>query len=132
MNVIDKPLCIIPVRGGSKRFPRKNIALLRGKPLLTYAIEAALESGIFETIHVSSEDEEILSLAGKYEQVEAIPRDPSLAGDRVRIVDLCKAILTNYRNAVSFIPLFLSCWRQVLFAQHRIFGKLTGCCRMKK
>lgn len=98
MNVIDKPLCIIPVRGGSKRFPRKNIALLRGKPLLTYAIEAALESGIFETIHVSSEDEEILSLAGKYEQVEAIPRDPSLAGDRVRIVDLCKAILTNYRE----------------------------------
>jgi CMP-N-acetylneuraminic acid synthetase len=61
-----KPLAIIPARGSSKRFPRKNIALLAGKPLLVYAIEAALESNIFEVICVSSEDDEILKVAQKH------------------------------------------------------------------
>ena len=61
-----RPLAIIPARGSSKRFPRKNVALLAGKPLLAYAIEAALESGIFEIVCVSSEDDEILAAAQKY------------------------------------------------------------------
>ncbi|MEJ2725409.1 MAG: pseudaminic acid cytidylyltransferase, partial [Deltaproteobacteria bacterium] len=44
MLELDRPLCIIPARGGSKRFPRKNVSLLAGKPLLAYAIEAAVGS----------------------------------------------------------------------------------------
>ena len=51
-----KILAIIPARGLSKRFPRKNIALLHGKPLLVYAVESATESGVFADILVSSED----------------------------------------------------------------------------
>ena len=55
-------LAIIPARGSSKRFPRKNVALLHGKPLLAYAIESAKTSTVFADIVVSSEDNEILNM----------------------------------------------------------------------
>lgn len=58
-----KPLAIIPARGGSKRFPRKNVALLGGKPLILWAVEAAMGSGVFDTVCVSSDDAEILKIA---------------------------------------------------------------------
>ena len=56
-SLLMKPLCIIPARGGSKRFPRKNIALLHGKPLLAYVIESAKQSGVFDAVCVSSDDD---------------------------------------------------------------------------
>ena len=58
-------LCIIPARGGSKRFPRKNIALLNGKPLIYYTIEAWRKSKYYEFTSpiVSSDDDEILITA---------------------------------------------------------------------
>jgi CMP-N-acetylneuraminic acid synthetase len=82
-----RPFCVVPARGGSKRFPRKNIAPLRGKPLLAWTVEPALESGIFDAVHVSSEDDEILEVA---ERVGAVPirRPEELGGDRVGAVDV--------------------------------------------
>lgn len=61
-----KVVGIIPARGGSKRLPKKNIADLGGKPLLRWTIDAAIESDIFDDIFVSTEDEEIGAVAGKY------------------------------------------------------------------
>src|SRR3712207_5222868 len=71
---------IIPARGGSKRIPRKNIRPFAGKPMLAYAVSAALESGLFDVTAVSSEDAEILRMA---EDLGAIPleRPAALADD---------------------------------------------------
>jgi pseudaminic acid cytidylyltransferase len=59
-------LCIIPARGGSKRIPKKNIKTFMGKPILAYPIEAALRSGLFREVMVSTDDDEICSTAIQY------------------------------------------------------------------
>ncbi len=67
MFVLKKDaVCIIPARGGSKRIPRKNIKEFFGKPLIAYSIEAALKSGLFERVIVSTDDEEIADIAKDY------------------------------------------------------------------
>jgi len=61
-------LGVIPARGGSKRLPNKNILDLGGQPLLKWTLDAAIDSGLFEDgmLWVSSEDEKIGEIAGKY------------------------------------------------------------------
>ncbi len=93
-----KPLCIIPARGGSKRFPRKNIALLAGKPLLCHAIDVALESNLFSKICVSSEDEEILNIASNYKEIDVINRPEHLATDMSTVKDVCNDLLNKFEK----------------------------------
>ena len=59
-------LCVIPARGGSKRIPRKNIKEFCGKPMIAWSIEAAIQSNCFDRIIVSTDDEEIASVAQQY------------------------------------------------------------------
>lgn len=61
-----KNIAIIPARGGSKRIPRKNIKPFLGKPIIAYSIEAAIQSGLFDTVIVSTDDVEIAEVAKKY------------------------------------------------------------------
>ena len=61
-----KNIAIIPARGGSKRIPRKNIKPFMGKPIIAYSIEAALQSGLFDEVMVSTDDEEIAEIACGY------------------------------------------------------------------
>lgn len=56
-------LAVIPARGGSRRIPRKNIADFAGRPLLAWSVAAALDSGCFDRVVVSTEDEEIAAAA---------------------------------------------------------------------
>jgi CMP-N-acetylneuraminic acid synthetase len=56
-------LTVIPARGGSKGVPRKNIATVGGKPLIGYAIESARTSKMLRRVIVSTDDEEIASVA---------------------------------------------------------------------
>src|SRR5207247_768433 len=63
MSEAERPVCLIPARGGSRRFPRKNIAPLRGRPLLAWAVEAARESKLFHDVWVSTDDDEIAAIA---------------------------------------------------------------------
>lgn len=88
MTSTSAPLCVIPARIGSKRLPRKNILNLHGRPMLAYSVDAALESGLFEQVIVSTEDAEIAVLA---EQSGAVvhPRPAVLAGDLVSATDVC-------------------------------------------
>lgn len=65
MKKTVKVLGIIPARGGSKRVPRKNIATIKGKPLIAYAIEAAKDSEVLDAFIVSTDDGEIAALAKK-------------------------------------------------------------------
>lgn len=78
-------LCVIPARGGSKRIPRKNIRPFCGKPMLMYAVEKAQESGLFDAIWLSSDDEEILGL-GKQHGVTLLERPAALADDHTPTV----------------------------------------------
>lgn len=59
-------IAIIPARGGSKRIPRKNIKDFNGKPIIAYSIEAALASGCFDKVIVSTDDAEIADVAKQY------------------------------------------------------------------
>lgn len=59
-------LAVIPARGGSKRIPRKNIKMFCGKPMIAWSIEAALQSGCFDQVIVSTDDEEIAEISRQY------------------------------------------------------------------
>lgn len=102
-EIATKALCLIPARGGSKRFPRKNIALLAGKPLLAWTIEAATQSGIFEDIWVSSEDGEICDVARDY-GTRIAERPDEFAGDRMTVVQVCRQFLKTFPNGGANYP----------------------------
>lgn len=76
-----KSICFIGARGGSKGVPKKNIRLLNGKPLISYTIESALDSGIFSSVIVSTEDEEIARIAKKHGAEIPFMRPKRLATD---------------------------------------------------
>jgi pseudaminic acid cytidylyltransferase len=76
-----KAIAIIPARGGSKRIPRKNIKDFFGKPLISYSIQAALDSQLFDKIIVSTDDEEIAEIAKKYGAEVPFLRPKELSDD---------------------------------------------------
>ena len=82
-----KILAIIPARGGSKRLPRKNILPLADKPLIAYSIDATKGSKYIDRVVVSSDDDEILSVAKEY-GAEIFKRDSSLAQDTTKSIDV--------------------------------------------
>lgn len=94
-------LCIIPARGGSKRIPKKNLRLLGGKPLICHTIEAALKSGVFSQIVVSSDDKKILSTAEQMGVVKDC-RPDFLCGDKVKAVEVVAEYLLRDENANKF------------------------------
>lgn len=73
-------VAFIPARGGSKRIPRKNLHRLGGHPLLAYSIAAAKDAGIFDAVYVSTEDDEIASVATTY-GAQVISRPATMASD---------------------------------------------------
>ena len=89
-------LCVIPARGGSKRIARKNIRPFAGRPLLTYPLSVALRSGVFDHIHVSTEDEEIAAVAADAGAAPAFLRDRDLADDHTPIRDVVRADLESF------------------------------------
>ena len=82
----NKILCILQVRGGSKGVPKKNIREVNGKPLMTWTIESAKKSRVFDSIWVSSDSDEILEV-GRKEDVNTMKRPEELSGDKVLSVD---------------------------------------------
>lgn len=83
-----RPLALVPARASSKRFPRKNVALLGGRPLLAWTIEPALASELFDAVWVSSEDAEVRAVAERL-GAATLARPERLAGDRVTVADVC-------------------------------------------
>ena len=79
-------ICVIPARGGSKRIPRKNIKEFCGKPMIAWSIEAAIESGCFDRIIVSTDDAEIADVAEKFGATIPFMRPAELADDYKGII----------------------------------------------
>ena len=75
-------LALIPARGGSKRIPRKNVRLFHGKPIIAWSIAAARESGLFDRVVVSTDDEEIAAVARAYGAETPFVRPPEFSDDR--------------------------------------------------
>lgn len=91
-----KAICIIPARGGSKRIPRKNIKNFLGKPIIAYSIEAALASGIFDEVMVSTDDEEIAEVARRYGAAVPFMRSAHTASDFATTADVINEVLDTY------------------------------------
>ena len=91
-------LAIITARGGSKRIPKKNIREFCGKPILAYSIEAALGSGLFDHVMVSTDDEEIAQIARKYGAEVPFFRSEATSGDFATTNDVLAEVLTEYEK----------------------------------
>ncbi len=102
LPVSDKKLCIIPARGGSKRIPRKNIKDFLGKPIIAYSIEAALDSGLFDEVMVSTDDEEIAEVAKKYGASVPFFRSEENSNDYATTVDVLLEVLVEYEKIGFF------------------------------
>lgn len=93
-----KNLCIIPARGGSKRIPRKNVKPFLGKPIMAYSIEAALNSGIFDEVMVSTDDMEFAEIAKKYGASVPFLRSEATSNDYATTVDVLLEVVDMYRQ----------------------------------
>lgn len=93
-----RKIAIITARGGSKRIPRKNIREFCGKPILAYSIEAAVESKLFDTVMVSTDDEEIAQIARSYGAEVPFYRSESTAGDYATTNDVLLEVLKEYEK----------------------------------
>jgi N-acylneuraminate cytidylyltransferase len=78
-------LAVIPARAGSKRIPGKNIRNLLGKPIIAYTIEAAIRSGLFERVAVSTDSEEIAEIACRHHADVPFLRARDLADDHTAV-----------------------------------------------
>ncbi len=91
-----KCIAIIPARGGSKRIPKKNIRPFLGKPIMAYGIEAALQSGIFEEVMVSTDNQEIAAIAQQYGATFPFFRSDQTSGDFATTVDVLLEVIEKY------------------------------------
>lgn len=83
-------IAIIPARGGSKRIPRKNIKEFCGKPMIAWSIEAALKSGCFDRVIVSTDDQEIADVAKQHGAEVPFMRPAALSNDYVGTISVIK------------------------------------------
>ena len=91
-----KAVAIITARGGSRRIPRKNIREFCGKPIIAYSIEAALGAGVFDTVMVSTDDEEIAGVARQWGAQVPFLRSPETSGDYATTNDVLLEVLEEY------------------------------------
>lgn len=87
---------IITARGGSKRIPRKNIKLFMGKPMLAYPIEAALKSGLFDEVMVSTDCPGIADIAQEYGATVPFMRSEKTSNDYATTFDVLEEVIGEY------------------------------------
>ncbi len=104
-------IAVIPARGGSKRIPRKNIRPFAGKPMIAYAIEAALQSALFDHVVVSTDDAEIGDTARNFGARTPFTRPANLADDFTptvpvvaHAIEACKTLGWDVRIACCIYP----------------------------
>jgi N-acylneuraminate cytidylyltransferase len=93
-----KNIAIIPARGGSKRIPRKNIKPFLNKPIIAYSIGAALKTGLFDEVMVSTDDMEIAEVAHKYGASVPFMRSEATANDFATLADVLLEVVECYRQ----------------------------------
>jgi pseudaminic acid cytidylyltransferase len=91
-------IAIITARGGSKRIPRKNIKNFLGRPIIQYSIEAALKSGCFDEVMVSTDDQEIAEISKKLGAKVPFLRSAENANDHADTASVIREVLLKYRE----------------------------------
>ena len=92
-----KNLAIVTARSGSKGVKDKNIKPIGGKPMLAYSIEAALESGIFKKVMVSTDSQRYADISAEYGAEVPFLRSEETSGDTAGSWDVVNEVLRNYR-----------------------------------
>ena len=93
-----KSVAIIPARGGSKRIPRKKLRLFCGKPIISYSIERALESTLFDQVLVSTDDEQIATVSREYGATVDELRPPEFSDDVTGVLDVVSHEIRQLAN----------------------------------
>jgi len=93
-----KSIAIIPARSGSKGLPDKNIRPMNGKPLMAYTIEAALDSGVFDEVMVSTDSEHYAEIAKRSGANVPFLRSSETASDGATTWDTVSEVLERYRE----------------------------------
>ena len=93
-----KNIAIIPARSGSKGLKDKNIKLLNGKPLMNYTIEAAIKSGLFDCVHVSTDSDQYAVIARMCGADVPFLRKPDMASDTASTWDAMRFVLDEYKK----------------------------------
>ena len=101
-----KNIAIIPARSGSKGLKDKNIRNLNGRPLLAWTIEAAVRSGEFDEIMVSTDSEAYAEIARRYGADVPFLRSPATATDTASSWDTVAEVLENCRERGSTFDTF--------------------------
>ncbi len=91
-------LAIIPARGGSKRIPRKNVRPFLGRPMILRVLDEISNEEIFDAIHVSTEDEEILQLVSEAGYAPSFTRPESLADDYTPLSAVMQSVVESYKQ----------------------------------
>jgi len=91
-------IAIITARGGSKRIPKKNIKEFCGKPIMVYSIQAALESGLFDEVMVSTDSQEIADIAIKYGAKVPFMRSEATSNDYAGTYDVLMEVVNEYEK----------------------------------
>lgn len=93
-----KRIAIIPARGGSKRIHKKNIKHFLGKPIIAYAIKNALLSKLFDEVMVTTDDEEIASVALEYGAKVPFMRSKRNSDDYATTIDVITEVVSCYKE----------------------------------
>ncbi len=91
-------LAIIPARGGSKRILKKNIKEFFGKPIIAYSIEAALSSGLFDEVMVTTDDSEIANIAKSFGASVPFMRSDKNSDDFATTIDVISEVTDEYKK----------------------------------
>jgi CMP-N-acetylneuraminic acid synthetase len=97
-------LGVIPARGGSKSIPRKNLALLGGRPLMAHTVDAAHGSRRLTRVVVSTEDQEIGTVARGLGADVPFLRPAGLAGDETPMLDVLVDLLASLGEREQYRP----------------------------
>lgn len=93
-----RSIAIITARGGSKRIPKKNIKDFCGRPIISYSIQAALESKLFDEVMVSTDSDEIAQIATQYGARVPFLRSPETSSDTATTSEVIQEVLDRYET----------------------------------
>lgn len=120
-------VAIITARGGSKRIPRKNIRPFRGKPIISWPIQAALDTKLFDEVMVSTDDDEIAQLAISFGATVPFMRSADTANDTATTADVLYEVLNVYEqvgrtfdNACCLYPTAVFATAEILREAHEL------------
>jgi len=95
-------LAIIPARGGSKRIKNKNLVNFNGKPIISYTIENAQKSKLFDKIHISTDSSKILNFSKRFNIYPEFKRPKKLSGDKIGLLETLKFVINTFKKKNFF------------------------------